>query len=181
MRIISGKHKGRRLNIPKNLPVRPTTDRAREALFNILWNRFNFFELKILDLFAGTGAISFEFASRGVPEITAVDSDYGCINFIKKTSKDLNAPILTFKKDVFSFLQETGNQYDLIFADPPYGLEREEFENIIDSVFQRNLLEPQGLLVLEHLKQMDFSTANYFLENRKYGDSVFSFFTETPA
>ena len=107
MRIISGKYKGRRLNPPKKLPVRPTTDMAKEALFNILNNRIYFDELSVLDLFSGTGSISFEFASRGTENITAVDQDYGCVKFINKTTEEFNMPINVIKSDVFKYLEKT--------------------------------------------------------------------------
>ena len=120
MRIISGKHKGRRITAPKNLPVRPTTDMSKESLFNILNNHFNFNGLKVLDLFSGTGNISYEFASRGAGPITSVDGDMGCVNFIKKTATELDLDISAIKSDVFSFLERNKTTYDIIFADPPY-------------------------------------------------------------
>ena len=125
MRIVSGRLKGRRLKAPKQLPVRPTTDMAKEALFNILNNQYYFDELSVLDLFAGTGNISYEFASRGTAEITAVDNHYGCINFIKTTSQELDIGVNALKSDVFSFLNATTKSYDIVFADPPYDLNQE--------------------------------------------------------
>src|SRR5690625_1984773 len=135
MRIISGKHKGRRFSPPKKLPVRPTTDIAKEGLFNILWNRYDFTQLKVLDLFSGTGNISFEFASRGSSDITAVDQHYGCLKFIKRTAESLGENIRPLKNDVFRFLQHSPQSYDLIFADPPYDFSKKAFREIIDSVF----------------------------------------------
>lgn len=176
MRIISGTYKGRRITAPKKLPVRPTTDMAKEGLFNILNNHFYFDEISVLDLFSGTGNISYEFASRGTSEITAVDSDYGCIQFIEKTSEELEMGISTLKSDVFSFLEKTGLKADIIFADPPYNMDLEDFENIAKIVFERNLLKQEGQLIIEHAKQMNLSHLENFNNQRKYGGSVFSFF-----
>lgn len=176
MRIISGKHKGKRLIAPKNLPVRPTTDFAKEALFNILNNYFDFHLISVIELFAGTGNISFEFASRGTTQITAVEKDSGCISYISQVSKQLDFPIQTVKNDVYQFLKKTGQKADLIFADPPYQFTQVQLEEIIQLVFENSLLLPQGLLVIEHTKQIDLTTHPYFLEERKYGGSKFTFF-----
>lgn len=161
---------------PKNLPVRPTTDNAKEALFNILNNRYHFDELKVLDLFAGTGNISFEFASRGVPDITSVDSHYGCIKYINKIAEEFDFPITTLKKDVFQYLEKTQEKFDIIFADPPYAFEVSKFEAIVQHVFERGLLEDEGVLIIEHPKHTDLSELSHHLESRKYGSSVFGFF-----
>jgi 16S rRNA (guanine(966)-N(2))-methyltransferase RsmD len=176
VRIISGKYKGKRLVAPKKLPVRPTTDMAKEGLFNILNNRFYFDELKVLDLFAGTGNISFEFASRGVQDITAVDSFHGCVHYISKISTELDFPITTIKSDVFKYLERTTEQFDLIFADPPYNFDQTQFLKIPDLVFTRDLLREEGLLVVEHSDQTNLSEHPHFSEQRKYGGSIFSFF-----
>lgn len=176
MRIISGKYKGKRLVAPKKLPVRPTTDMAKEGLFNILNNRFYFDELKVLDLFAGTGNISFEFASRGVQGITAVDSYPGCVHYISKISSELDFPITTIKSDVFKFLEQTTEKFDVIFADPPYNFDLSQFLKIPDLVFEQDALEEDGLLVVEHSDQTDLSEHPHFSEQRKYGGSIFSFF-----
>ncbi|MCK0162041.1 RsmD family RNA methyltransferase [Allomuricauda sp. F6463D] len=176
MRIISGKYKGKRLTAPKKLPVRPTTDMAKEALFNILNNRFYFDELKVLDLFSGTGNISYEFASRGAKKITAVDGHQGCVGYISKTAQELDFPISTIKSDVYKFLQRTSEKFDLIFADPPYGFDHEQFLNIADIVFEKELLLSEGLLIVEHSEQTNLSEYPKFSEQRKYGGSIFSFF-----
>ncbi|WP_228237650.1 RsmD family RNA methyltransferase [Allomuricauda sp. M10] len=176
MRIISGKYKGKRLTAPKNLPVRPTTDMAKEGLFNILNNRFYFDGLKVLDLFSGTGNISFEFASRGVEDITAVDSFPGCTYYIAKTASELDFSISTVKADVFKYLEKTPEKFDIIFADPPYSFDQDQFLKIADLVIEGRLLEEEGLLVIEHSDQTDLSNHPSFSEQRKYGGSIFSFF-----
>jgi 16S rRNA (guanine966-N2)-methyltransferase len=176
MRIISGKYKGRRIAPPKNLPVRPTTDMSKEALFNVLNNHFNFSELKILELFAGTGSISYEFASRGCSPILCVDGDMGCVNFIKKTAKEFDFDITAIKSDVFKFLEKHKGNYDIIFADPPYGMSQKEFETIIELIFERELLDEEGMLVVEHSKYTKLDhMANYSFQ-KNYGGSVFTFF-----
>ena len=176
MRIISGKYKGRRITPPKNLPVRPTTDMSKEALFNVLNNHFNFSELKILELFAGTGSISYEFASRGCSPILCVDGDMGCVNFIKKTAKEFDFDITAIKSDVFKFLEKHKGNYDIIFADPPYGMSQKEFEQIIELIFERELLDEEGMLVVEHSKYTKLDhMANYSFQ-KNYGGSVFTFF-----
>lgn len=177
MRIISGKYKGKRLSAPKKLPVRPTTDMAKEGLFNILNNRYYLDELNVLDLFSGTGNISFEFASRGTEEITAVDAHSGCVQFISKTARELDFQITPIKSDVFKFLKRTPEKFNLIFADPPYDFDIAQFLSIADLVFQNELLEEDGLLIVEHSDQTDLSEHPHFAESRKYGGSIFSFFT----
>jgi len=179
MRIISGKFKGRRITPPKNLPVRPTTDMSKEALFNVLNNHFNFSELKILELFAGTGSISYEFASRGCSPILCVDGDMGCVNFIKKTSKEFDFDITAIKSDVFKFLEKHHGNYDIIFADPPYNLDQKEFETIIELIFEKELLDEEGMLVVEHSKYTKLDHMANFSFQKNYGGSVFSFFEFT--
>jgi 16S rRNA (guanine(966)-N(2))-methyltransferase RsmD len=176
MRIISGKYKGRRISPPKNLPVRPTTDMSKEALFNVLNNHFNFSELKILELFAGTGSISYEFASRGSAPILCVDGDMGCVNFIKKTAKEFDFDITALKSDVFKFLEKHKGNYDIIFADPPYGIEQKEFEKIVELIFENELLDEEGMLVVEHSKYTKLEQMSNFSFQKSYGGSVFSFF-----
>jgi 16S rRNA (guanine(966)-N(2))-methyltransferase RsmD len=177
MRIISGIYKGRRLTAPKNLPVRPTTDFAKEALFNILRVRYFFEELTVLDLFSGTGNISFEFASRGVNNITAVDQHHGCIQYINKVSEEFDFSINTIKSDVFKYLENSSGKFDVIFADPPYDFDVSKLENIVKTIFEKNLLEEEeGMLVIEHSKMNNLSAIEHFKEARKYGGNVFSFF-----
>lgn len=176
MRIISGKYKGRRISPPKGLPVRPTTDMSKEALFNVLNNYFNFSELKVLDLFAGTGNISFEFASRGSDNITAVDADFGCIKFIKQIAQEFDFNIASIKSDVFKFLEKNNTSYDIIFADPPYGLDQATFEKVVTMVFEKELLQEDGMMVIEHSKYTKMDHLINFSFQKSYGGSFFSFF-----
>lgn len=176
MRIISGKYGGRRLRAPKNLPVRPTTDRVKEALFNIFNNRFVWKESSVLDLFAGTGNISFEFASRGVEDVTSVDKDFGCIRFINTTAKDLGMRINAVKSDVLRFLENHNRQHDIIFADPPYAIEHTAIEELVNLVFKNLLLCDGGVLVIEHDKHLKLAGLPHFATSRTYGGSVLSFF-----
>ncbi len=176
MRIISGTHKGRRLTAPKSLPVRPTTDFAKEALFNILRVRYYFEEIAALDLFSGTGNISFELASRGVPDIISVDAHQGCIQYIEKVSEEFSFPIQTIKSDVSKYLENASGKFDVIFADPPYDFDLSELTIIVSKVFEKNLLNEDGLLVIEHSKMINLSDLEHFTEARKYGGNVFSFF-----
>lgn len=176
MRIISGKYKGRRIFPPKGLPVRPTTDMSKEALFNVLNNHFNFEGLKVLDLFAGTGNISFEFASRGSSPITSVDADFGCVKFIKQVASEYDFNIAATKSDVFSFLEKNKTTYDIIFADPPYGLDQKTFEKIVLSVFEKELLNEEGMMIIEHSKYTKLDHMINFSFKKSYGGSIFSFF-----
>ncbi|MCA0133440.1 RsmD family RNA methyltransferase [Winogradskyella alexanderae] len=176
MRIISGLHKGRKLLAPKKLPVRPTTDMAKEALFNILNNRYYFDEITVLDLFSGTGNIAYEFASRGTENILAVDDNFGCIKFIRQTSESLDMPIEAVRSDVFRFLENNTKQFTIIFADPPYDFDQNLFEQIPELVFKNNLLEESGLLIIEHSKHTDLSNINNFSFTKSYGGNAFSFF-----
>lgn len=180
MRIISGKHKGRNLMAPKKLPVRPTKDMAKESLFNILNNGYYFPDLKVLDLFAGTGNISYEFSSRGVDDVLAIDVHSGCIEFIDKTCVLLNMNIRTLKSDVFSFLQRNTEQFDIIFADPFYDMELSDFEKLPQLIFENNLLLEDGVLIIEHSNRTSLDHLPFYSNSRKYGGSVFSFFNIKP-
>ena len=177
MRIVSGRHKGKRIVAPKKLPIRPTTDFAKEALFNILNNQYHFTALKVIDLFSGSGNISFEFASRGAEEIIAVDSHFECVKFINKISEELDMPIRTVKSDAFKYLENTAETAHIIFADPPYNFGADELQKLVDFTFSRDLLEEDGSLILEHSKKIDLSSLDHFSEVRQYGNSVFSFFS----
>ena len=176
MRIISGKLKGRRIQPPKNLPVRPTTDRAKEALFNILMHQYDFESATVLDLFAGTGSISYEFASRGVKLLVAVDQNNQCTNFITKTVADLDLPITVVRSPVMRFLERISANYSFVFADPPYAFSMEEYRELVETIFSKNALQIGGLLVVEHAEQMDLSALTHFREARNHGGCIFSFF-----
>ena len=174
MRIISGSHKGRRILAPKKLPIRPTTDRSKEGLFNILQHRLDFITLNVLDLFSGTGNISYEFASRGVTNITAVDRNRHCVNFIKKTAIDLGLSIDSSQCDSISFLKKKTSHYDLIFGDPPYEWGAEAYFVLI--LEAKKSLNESGLIILEHSAFTDLSAGQGFDFSRTYGGSIFSFF-----
>jgi len=176
IRIISGKYKSRRISAPKNLPIRPTTDRAKEALFNILTNRVYIPELKVLDLFTGSGSIAYEFASRGTKNITVVDKSYPVVKFVSKTAKEFDFSIKVFKKDSLNFLENTSETYDIIFADPPYDLDPDFQKKMIDTIFERQLLNNEGYVILEHIDQLNFENHSHFDFAKKYGKTVFSFF-----
>jgi len=176
VRIISGKYKGRRIFPPKGLPVRPTTDMSKEALFNVLNNHFSFEGLKILDLFAGTGNISFEFASRGSTPITSVDGDFGCVKFIKQVANEYDFNIAATKSDVFKFLERNNATYDIIFADPPYALDQKTFDKIVLLVFEKNTLQQDGMMIIEHSKYTKLDHLIHFSFKKSYGGSIFSFF-----
>lgn len=156
--------------------MRPTTDMSKEALFNVLNNHFNFSELKVLDLFSGTGNISYEFGSRGSEDLTCIDGDMGCVNFIKKTAKEFEFNITAIKSDVFKFLERHSANYDIIFADPPYGMGQLEFEKLIALIFERKLLDEEGMLIVEHSKHTKLSHMPNFSFEKNYGGSVFSFY-----
>jgi 16S rRNA (guanine966-N2)-methyltransferase len=176
MRIIGGALKGLRLNPPKNLPVRPTTDMAKEALFNILQNKIEFEGIKVLDLFSGTGNISMEFASRGAELVVAVDRSIHCVHYLKDTARQHGLTNITaFKEDVFKYLQIETEQYELIFADPPYDMNK--IPEIPKIIFDKDLLLPGGLLIVEHQSMQNLSNHPAFTEHRAYGHSSFSFFT----
>lgn len=162
------------MNAPTSLPVRPTTDFAKEALFNLLNNYFNIDAITALDLFAGTGNISFELGSRGCKEITSVDLHSGCVNFIATTAQSMNLPIQVLRRDVLQFLHKSFKSYDFIFADPPY--EFAEKEAVVNSVLENNWLSAEGLFILEHGSANSFEHVPGFIELRKYGSVHFSLF-----
>ena len=175
MRIISGQWKGRRLNPPKNITARPTTDFAKESLFNLLQNRIQIEGSNVLDLFAGTGSISLECASRGAQDVTAVELAHTQQNFIISASKQLGAKNLTVVRgDVFKFLSACRTKYDFIFADPPYALE--ELPALPDLILKQEILKEDGWLVIEHGKDTDFTSHPQHVETRSYGSVHFSFF-----
>lgn len=176
MRIISGKNRGRKIIAPTDLPVRPTTDFAKEALFNILSNQITLDGIEILDLFAGTGNISYEFISRNAQKVLAVDNNYKCTKFIQQTADKLNYPNLSvILSDYNAFIKHTSLKWDIIFADPPYDME--EVDKIPDLILSKQLLNPGGFFILEHKKTIDFSHLPFFHSHREYGNVNFSFFS----
>jgi len=175
MRIISGSHRGRNIVTPNNLVVRPTTDFAKESLFNILFNYLDFEGLAVLDLFAGTGSISFEFASRGCYKVVTVDNNFKCIHFIKETAQKMKlSAIHTIEANVFNLLKFHHDKYDIIFADPPYELPH--IQDLPSLIFDHLLLNPKGWFILEHSRDHDFSTHPMLYQHREYGKVNFSFF-----
>ncbi len=175
MRIISGTHKGRRFNPPSSLKARPTTDFAKEGLFNVLAGKISFDGITVLDLFSGTGSISYECASRGASSVFSIEADYQNSQFIKKTSQELGLEVIkVIKGDAFKFISNCGIKSDFIFADPPYSLEM--LPTIPDKVFSAGILADDGLFVLEHGRDNSFTTHPNFVEERNYGNVHFSFF-----
>ena len=178
MRIISGKYGGRRIAPPANMPfTRPTTDIAKEGLFNILQNNLAFEHLTTLDLFGGTGCISYELASRGVSDLTIVEKDTKMFEFISKTVKSLNIEnINVIKQDVFSFINSCHQQFDFIFAGPPYALAT--IDELPKLIFERKLLKTKGWFVLEHTPRNDYKNFEFYKTERNYGTTIFSIFIQ---
>lgn len=176
MRIIRGKYGRRRFDVPTNITARPTTDFARENIFNVLENIVDFDEQpSALDLFAGTGAITFEFLSRGCSEVTAIEKAPTQYNFIKRVAQQLNVDNLTLiKTDALRFINAASASYDIIFADPPYDMEG--FGEIPAMVLQSRLVAPGTVFVMEHSKRFDFSSLPYFHRHLAYGSVNFSIF-----
>lgn len=176
MRIIGGKLKGIRFQPPSNIPTRPTTDFAKEGLFNMLSHSFNFENTRVLDLFGGTGSLSYEFASRGCKDITTVEIFPKCASFIKKTAEELKLPaIQVVQGDVFQFIRSANRKYQLIFAGPPYPLEN--LATLPDLIMEYGLLDHPGWFVLEHNPDHDFTGHPHYYRSRNYGTTIFSIFT----
>jgi 16S rRNA (guanine(966)-N(2))-methyltransferase RsmD len=177
MRIISGALKGRTFRVPPGFPSRPTTDFAKEGLFNILENNYDFNNLKVLDLCAGTGNLSFEFLSRGASSITAVDKNGRVCSFLHKNAQELQlaAKLTVVNTDCLHFLERTVESFDIIIADPPFDLPIHN--TISETVFHRNLLKPDGILIIEHGKRTVMDNATNFNKTRNFGNVNFSFFT----
>ncbi len=175
MRIITGRYKGRRFDIPRTFKARPTTDFAKENIFNVLQGYIDFDGKTALDLFAGTGSISLELASRGCQQVVSVEADRDHAAFIRQCFAKLGADNqLLIRGDVFKFLKTCRQSFDFIFADPPYALR--ELPQIPDLILESTLLRPDGLLVFEHGKDHDFSQHPRFVEHRQYGSVNFSIF-----
>lgn len=179
MRVITGKYKGKHFNVPHSFKARPTTDFAKENLFNVLRGYIDFDEgPSALDLFAGTGSITIELLSRGCGKVVSVERDPQHFSFIAQIIKHLNDPnCFPIRTDVFRYLTKANEQFDLIFADPPYALA--QLEQLPDLILQHQLLKEEGLLVLEHGKDHHFEEHPNFLEHRAYGSVNFSFFKAT--
>lgn len=175
MKILGGKHAGFTIRPPKNLAARPTTALAKESLFNILNNKIDFEEATVIDLFAGAGNISFEFASRGAKSVTAIDISPVSVNFIKTTAKEMGlANLQILKGDALRYLEKTAQPVDFIFADPPYAMQN--IARINELVFEKGWLNVGGMLVIEHEVRVLAGGVN-FVEQRKYGQSAFSFYS----
>ncbi len=175
MRIISGLYKGRRFQASGSLPVRPTTDAAKESLFNILGNHVEWEDLAVLDLFAGIGGISYEFISRGARIVHAVDIHPGCTAFIRSMAEKLGMDNLqVFRQDAFSFLEKSRYPYNMVFADPPYQMDN--IASIPDIVLKSECLQAEGIFILEHSGKYHFETDPRCIEERRYGKVHFSFF-----
>ena len=177
MRIISGKLKGRRFDLPSSKwKTRPTTDQSKESLFNILGNKTDVYDSTVLDLFAGTGNLGYEFASRGAASVVCVEKYAPATKFIQQKAKDfgLDDQIVVHRTDVFQFLKNAVGQYDIIFADPPYN--SSQYPQLINILFEKELLRPDGWLIVEHDSQHKFEQHERFVEQRQYGQSHFSFF-----
>lgn len=178
MRIIAGTLRGRRLNPPDNLPVRPTTDMARESLFNILNNYVDYDECSVLDLFAGTGAVSLEFVSRGARDVTSIDINAQCTDFIKLCTLQFGVKNLrVVRADVFDLLKHPNRRFDIVFADPPYAIE--SLDTLPDLVFDHQLLTDDGIFILEHPREFSFEQHPHFWQHRAYGKVNFTFFANT--
>lgn len=177
MRIIAGSLRGRRLNPPATLPVRPTTDIARESLFNILNNYVDYEDCAVMDLFAGTGAMSLEFVSRGAKEVTSIDINNQCTDFIKASAKQFGVNnIHVVRADVFDLIKRAYKKFDIIFADPPYALEN--LPQLPDLIFEHDLLTDDGIFILEHPRDYHFEEHPHFWQHRNYGKVNFTFFAQ---
>lgn len=178
MRIIGGEHGGRKFNPPSNMPyTRPTTDIAKEGLFNLLQHKLDFETITSLDLFGGTGSISYELASRGVRDLTIVEKDNAMYDFIKKTSATLGLEnFKVIKMDVFKYILQCTEQFDFIFAGPPYALTN--IDDLPRLIFEKQLLRKEGRFVLEHTPRNDYKAFPFFVAERNYGTTVFSTFVE---
>jgi 16S rRNA (guanine966-N2)-methyltransferase len=175
MRIIGGEKGGLRFQPPANMPhTRPTTDIAKGGLFNILENNLEFENLKTLDIFGGTGSISYELASRGVTDLTIVEKDPDMAEYITKTARSLEVPLKLNRMDVFKYLEQCTEKFNFIFAGPPYALTTIDQLPLI--IFEKQLLEPEGWFVLEHTPRNNYKNYSYYRSERKYGTTIFSIF-----
>jgi 16S rRNA (guanine966-N2)-methyltransferase len=178
MRIVGGIFGGRRFSPPAKIPARPTTELAKEGLFNMLNNSFDMEGIKTLDLFGGTGSISYELASRGAADLTLIERDATTIDFIKKTSKELGIEEILhiIRGDVFKFMKQSADQYNFIFAGPPYALIN--IDDLPLLVFEKKMLAPGGIFVLEHTPRNDYQQHPHFQRMKNYGTTIFTFFSQ---
>ena len=176
MRIISGLNGGQTIKVPKNFKLRPTTDQSKEGIFNIISNYYDVDKLEVLDLFSGTGNISYEFASRGAKYVRAVEINFKHYNFIRSENRRMNLNIDVIKSDVFKYLNVNNDQFDIIFADPPYNFDINKYEIIIDKIFKSKIINYHGLLIIEHSNKIELNNINNYYQTRKYGGCFFSFF-----
>jgi 16S rRNA (guanine966-N2)-methyltransferase len=175
VRIISGTHRGRVINPGKSFSARPTTDFAKESLFNIIANHYDFEELEVLDLFSGTGSISFEFASRGCKYVEAVELNHKHSAFINKTGQELKFNQLKVRNaNVFQYLKSLIHKFDIVFADPPYDME--DVNTLPEIILNKSILKPEGVFILEHSKKLNFFDNSHMTDHREYGSVNFSFF-----
>lgn len=181
MRIISGQFKGHYIPAPKGMKARPTTDYAKTALFNILENKYDFSALSVLDLFCGTGSIGFEFLSRGVQQVIAVDSDFQASKFCNEFARTLgyDKQYRAYKNDCLRALKQLHQSFDLVFCDPPYTWP--DHAKLVQTVLESGALKPNGLLIIEHGIKTELKTQPFFIETRKYGNVLFSFFQKPVA
>lgn len=181
MRVVSGFLKGRRFDPPLNKwKTRPTTDQAKESLFNILHHRLDFEDLRVADLYAGTGSIGYEFISRGASCVVAVEQYVGCVRYIKRQIKDfgISDHMQVLQQNALQWLARTEETFDLIFADPPYAVA--DYGKLIDLIFSRSTLHTEGVLILEHDSRQNFAKHPNFVELRQYGQSYFSWLAHRP-
>jgi 16S rRNA (guanine(966)-N(2))-methyltransferase RsmD len=176
LRIIRGSLKSRRIGVPKGFPSRPTTDFAKEGLFNILENQIDLEDKIILDLCSGTGNISFEFISRDAKNVTCVDSNFFSVKHIRKVAIDFGVEnqIYTLKDDILRYLNSCSNSYDIVFCDPPYDLDIHQ--QVHHVIFEKKILNKNGLLIIEHGKNTKLNNLNFFQFERSFGNVIFSFF-----
>lgn len=175
MRIIGGRWSGRKFHPPANIPTRPTTDFAKEAMFNMLDTYYNFDNVKYLDLFGGTGSLSFEFASRGCTDITTVERFPKCTQFINKTISELGIEgMKVLQMDVFVYIEQCRTKFDIIFAGPPYALET--LDTIPDLIFEKEMIDGEGWFILEHNPNHSFEKHPHFWKMKSYGSTKFSIF-----
>ena len=178
MRIVGGIFSGRRFNPPSGIPARPTTDVAKEGLFNTLQNMMDIDGISTCDLFGGTGSISYELASRGAEQLTIIERDQQSILFIKKTVKELgiDEKMHIIRADVFKFMKQSKDQYNFIFAGPPYALQN--IDDLPMLIFEMNMLAPDGIFVLEHTPRNDYQQHPRFIKMKNYGTTIFTFFKQ---